>query len=1296
MKYLSVRSFDNTRSETIQFYAPLTLIVGYNGSGKTTIIECLKYATTGDLPPNSKTGGAFIHDPKLCGEKEVLAQVKLSFKSTSGAKMVATRSLQLSVMKAVRKQKTLDCQLLMIKDGERTAISSRVAELDQIMPQYLGVSKAILDSVIFCHQDESLWPLSEPSVLKKKFDEIFEALKYTKAVENIKVLRKNQNIELGKYKIIEQHSKEDKDKADRAEKKSKDLQDDIESLRSETMNLNEKMTYATKEVDKYINHGAKYEGIIGTLKGKQIEARTKEESISDLQQNITEMEESDEWLTSTMDQYEERMSLHREQMLNQTQHYKQLESDIEGVRQRLGSKQKEAGKYEAEKAHHEQQLLRREAMIKESARRHNVRGYDSDLDETRIRDFMEKIGKMAREQDSNLQRIRREIQEELHNAQNVLNQFGEQRSAFNRNKDFAKGQIESNDSKIVELQKELDRIEMDEGAKAALESTIQDIDSRLKKEKKDFDSAAWDNKIQDANARLRFNEDNGEKLNTELIESTRQANELASLNHLKKELKDRQFSLETMTSAHGDKISEIIGRHWEPSSVEREFYAAVEQKKEELTDAERQRDGVSRELEQVEFKFNTNRGDAKKKQQEMQDCEQQVRDAIDDEPSEYPDIVSQLETSRDITKHDVDGFTNMRDYFSDCLKTVRENEVCRLCRRSFRGEKERAQFIATLDRLMSTAAQQVLAEELQVYETDLKKAREANSSYDIWQRLKNKELPALEVEGKKLDARRDVLLAQLEEKDKLVRERREARREVEAMTKTTNNITRYLNDIVNLETSIKDLSATQEDAGLSRTLDDIQEQLHTINEEARSIKATVSRLNAERERARGHINTLELELRDVQGRLNSAVYQLEKKNAHITRVDEIRQQNQQQRAAMKKADKDIQSLAPQVSKAQTKYDDIKQRGTEKETELQQEASKLSDSVHHIKLADEDINSYIDRGGPGQIARSHREVDTIHEELGQLEREQRRITQEVNRIKGQLDKQEMTKRSIQDNLRYRRDVRALETINAEIAELEAHNAEVDRDRFAREVDRWTREHNKLSGLLAGKMGEMKTKDDQLMQLLADWETDYKDAKLKFKEAHIKVETTKAAVEDLGRYGGALDKAIMKYHSIKMEEINRIVEELWKRTYQGTDVDTIIIRSDVDGAKGKSSYNYRVCMVKQDAEMDMRGRCSAGQKVLASIIIRLALAECFGVNCGLIALDEPTTNLDRDNIRSLAESLHDIIQARQQQTNFQLIVITHDEEFLRYMKCADFCDNYYRVSRNERQKSIIERQSIAEVV
>ena len=70
--------------------------------------------------------------------------------------------------------------------------------------------------------------------------------------------------------------------------------------------------------------------------------------------------------------------------------------------------------------------------------------------------------------------------------------------------------------------------------------------------------------------------------------------------------------------------------------------------------------------------------------------------------------------------------------------------------------------------------------------------------------------------------------------------------------------------------------------------------------------------------------------------------------------------------------------------------------------------------------------------------------------------------------------------------------------------------------------------------------------------------------------------------------------------------------------------------------------QVVMLKGDTALDMRGRCSAGQKVLASIIIRLALAETFCINCGLLALDEPTTNLDKDNVEGLAQALADIVK------------------------------------------------------
>lgn len=157
---------------------------------------------------------------------------------------------------------------------------------------------------------------------------------------------------------------------------------------------------------------------------------------------------------------------------------------------------------------------------------------------------------------------------------------------------------------------------------------------------------------------------------------------------------------------------------------------------------------------------------------------------------------------------------------------------------------------------------------------------------------------------------------------------------------------------------------------------------------------------------------------------------------------------------------------------------------------------------------------------------------------------------------------------------------------------------------------------------------------------------------------------------------MKRAIMKYHTLKMEEINKIIKMLWQSTYKGEgnhspidmiliilDIANIEIRADHENVTAVRTYNYRVVMIKPDGvTLDMRGRCSAGQKVLTSIIVRLALAETFGSNCGILALDEPTTNLDKANIDSLAESLVEIIRKRRSQKNFQLIIITHDQSFL----------------------------------
>ena len=56
--------------------------------------------------------------------------------------------------------------------------------------------------------------------------------------------------------------------------------------------------------------------------------------------------------------------------------------------------------------------------------------------------------------------------------------------------------------------------------------------------------------------------------------------------------------------------------------------------------------------------------------------------------------------------------------------------------------------------------------------------------------------------------------------------------------------------------------------------------------------------------------------------------------------------------------------------------------------------------------------------------------------------------------------------------------------------------------------------------------------------------------------------------------------MRFHSIKMEEINKILRELWIKTYRGGDIDAIEIRSEdtTDGVTlgQRRVYNYRVSL------------------------------------------------------------------------------------------------------------------------
>lgn len=99
MNIIGIRSFgsENTDLQKIKFDSPLTLIQGQNGCGKTTIIEAIKFAISGELPAGCSKGQGFVHDPKLSNGFETLGQVKLRITDTKGNELTVSKKVRVTV-----------------------------------------------------------------------------------------------------------------------------------------------------------------------------------------------------------------------------------------------------------------------------------------------------------------------------------------------------------------------------------------------------------------------------------------------------------------------------------------------------------------------------------------------------------------------------------------------------------------------------------------------------------------------------------------------------------------------------------------------------------------------------------------------------------------------------------------------------------------------------------------------------------------------------------------------------------------------------------------------------------------------------------------------------------------------------------------------------------------------------------------------------------------------------------------------------------------------------------------------
>ena len=1285
LRIQGIRAFDNYTYQEIEFLTPLTLISGPNGVGKTTIIECLRYITTGDLPPNSK-GGAFVHDPRISGEAKVYAQVMLSYKNAQGRPMVVTRNMELTSGKNGRASrfKTLDSHLKVYHKnsaGKSEGISSRCADVNIQIPLSLGVPPPILNFVIFCHQEDSLWPLSEPTIVKKRFDEIFEATRYTKALEELKTLRKNymQDINIEKVKVDQLESDAQRVKELKQELKTinvrlKKLEERDKELNATRIKKSDKLYDLTIYRDKVVQIQHAYDDAVRFANELTESVAIIEADIKELDTNSSEselqslLEESDGKFSRTkaiIDEFNEQKTI--------------LQTSLNDLNDNLSELANQQGRIE-------QASKQREVSLKKLKDITGDYGYEQ---------WLQLKNKESTALDDEIDALDVEHRAEEETLSSQVSVAEAKRLQLRRLIVDNRKLISETELQIVQANASVDEHEKGLADGVRLQKRFDEIEKELEVTNENLEKSDGNGIVDSLKADILAKEGEAAKVRKLLQETIEASGAQSRIIYLRDELNENENNCINVAN----KL--IAGLHLNIDVGNDDFLNVSQQLLSKAHDKIESDIDIDNQAKQIASNIKSQMDGLKSR---LKDVQRSVSELESHQASLSKKLPSNFEERLIDTENKVINLTEQSEqlqfahsFFSKALEEAENESKCVLCDH-VKDPAETEIFVTKIRKTLSnlSISPEQADKELDEAKDELTRLREMSPVNDDLKLITQKLVKEREVVESLEEEISEILKKSQDSETKVRESAKNVSENKVTIEPLSTQLTRLFEDHKELKRKIE-LEETLANGNISITPQQAQMRLDKVSVELSDSRQALETEQAQRDKLNAKIRSLEINRQRLQLKLS----EVEVAKAHVAQAKENLATYQQ---SLQTARNDLENaetqLAPTDAEIKTASDNLKSKKfqfAKKERALAEKRRAVVaelNRVEEIKLeiaefdkvyGNNPMQSIIDKRN--QVLSKKSDTESRISELNVSMSENEKILLDIDSYK----------RNLMDNLKLRQRKHRLDQT---LTEKERYHKELQR------MKNETTDHeehiqslqNEISDILqetSNNKGESKILLDNTRKIQKDLGGHYKNTMELYAHAVANLSAFNGAVEDILKCVKALDAAIMEYHSIKMEEINSILDETWKSTYTGTDIDRILIKSesDVGSASTRAAYNYRVCMIKQDTELDMRGRCSAGQKVLACILIRMALAECFGNNCGLLVLDEPTTNLDHGNIDSLACSLSEVIASRKDQRNFQLIVITHDERFLTKMNPSAYCNFYYKLERDSRELSKVTRMPIS---
>jgi len=1368
-----IRSYGTKEEVIISFPKPLCIILGANGSGKTTIIEALKMALTGELPPNVSKGSAFIHDPSIEAETETKAQIRLQFTTTQGRTVIAYRKFQLT-NKANKKQefKSVDQSAefidripvldatgpngpLLANRGnrqmgiqrEKILINNRCSDLNKILPNMLGVSKAILENVILVHQEDSFWPLADTKELKRRFDDIFASTRYSKGLEFMRKKRrmalvesKQQKTEVELWKTRMDHLNKVRNEYEQLNVRVTELELNMEKLKSIMDEIEAQLEKLKLKECAITEKKAERQVILASM-------RAKREQLSALEKTLTKFTNySQEESNNSLDALLQKMKTVRADIDVKARKIEDLKIAINRLSKEREDlkmeKVKMAGDFTAQAARIQalkEHFLEIDGFLDRDLTALNVAESEDDSG----RGFIKQAGELLNRYEQRFVELQNSFLAEKAAFDKLALECNDMENEAKVKENSLKEKCASLDRENAEKSMLLlsKRDEMDALAHGTggLEQELLDKREKLKQHEALLRENASDKRSQEFQKNLAEKRKVAEAKSNQLTElfdersiALRDEETFNQLVSDRKQVEQKKLTVANtrrsfVTRFRLNSTFEHLGMSLSEASI------PEDQQLQEMFDnvqrhCEKQVRLASSEVETTKadcMKFDLEMQAAISADEALKKQKQKLENEVTANRSELlslqrPSLLEnicdtkalaslQAQWKADLARA-VEYFQHgdvSKKVFAALIAKALETRTCPTCSRRFETDAELQRMIRNNEIRDDDKEIQNMKKDQEILEQSLAIAeilRDLQENLDaLNQELQNK---AEIVDMLNLASTERQLL--LQTKKDVLRNAEEART---AFIEIEKAYDKYLSTKTELALAENALASLKQRIGggrsvNTRTVAQIDEEISTCRTELTDLNDAITKydsaLQKERDKMIGlesRVHALRSEVTELDARLSKRmiltdlIAQLE---ADLALIDHHRKEARKEALIAK------QSLQRLLDENKIR----RERASANIKEKDERVRKLEKNKDSLRSLFQTVSSFAESIQPSALQAVTEKIASAESKIAQYRKNLEEVEKELEHDKKFVNTSEMLERNLRDNIERLRLSYVIEELEHRITQFDSDIAalvgsedlEVTMTDLQSQLNSKTSEYHSTRGML-----------ENVLQSRAHLKKEYMKLKSQGSEegyrSHVhKLVIQEKLAEDLDILCTGLDNSLMAFHSMKMAQINAFIKELWHHTYRGTEIDSIEIVSDVDeamepestSAPTRRSYNYRVVMHVGDASMDMRGRCSAGQKVLACLVIRMALAESFCHECGILALDEPTTNLDKNTMESLAASLADVVRVRKRQSNFQLLLITHDETFIDLLGSRELSNHYLKVYVDDNGHSKVKTCSISELL